>query len=603
MLKRYLPCVLGLAASLALGSVAALAQDEAKQPESLSTTLLMDEELAPEESGFKIDPAILTPPENATAEELFEFVDALQNKLPQPTSQEELYELVNAFSKAMMTTADKLLAMEDLTAEQRDRAVQLKVVSLTTRANDDLEAAQELETFVDTNLAQAKTDEELLKAYQLKLQVLAASQDDPLGKINALADDAFQREQEELQIFAIEVRANVFISAVQRTGEFDADILTFVDGVIADEARSARVKEKAYEMKLVALVVADELEKGKEDAEERNEEYAKQAEELFTQLLSGDYSLNLKKTVYQLRIQTLMNTETPDADKLNAIADELAKQEDEELYALGISLKGEMLLRAAQEDKEAIAALAEYADKIVNEAKDNELLKIPSVGLKVQAFRLQDDNEGLLAYITEELAANPAEELKQNLIDLKLRLGVSMVAKDAAAFDLFKDFCEEYKDDERFAAGVAQLYSSRFTGALAQIQADGADLERYNAAVEQFKADLEVCPRAITALLMARMSIDAIGEANEKADLFDTTFDSIIDYCKTSDSEELNMLAQNLETYLMQMRETQEAMEKEAAEKEAAEKEAKAATEKKAVKAETKKAAPKTSANPAPKSK
>ena len=54
-------------------------------------------------------------------------------------------------------------------------------------------------------------------------------------KVNELADDAFQREQEELQIFAIEVRANVFISAVQRTGEFGADILTFVDGVIADK--------------------------------------------------------------------------------------------------------------------------------------------------------------------------------------------------------------------------------------------------------------------------------------------------------------------------------------------------------------------------------
>ena len=82
---------------------------------------------------------------------------------------------------------------------------------------------------------------------------------------------------------------------------------------------------------------------------------------------------------------------------------------------------------------------------------------------------------------------------------------------------------------------------------------------------------------------MARMSIDAIGEANEKADLFDTTFDSIIDYCKTSDSEELNMLAQNLETYLMQMRETQEAMEKKPL------KRSKSAAEKKAVKAETKK--------------
>ena len=190
-----------------------------------------------------------------------------------------------------------------------------------------------------------------------------------------------------------------------------------------------------------------------------------------------------------------MNTETPDADKLNAIADELAKQEDEELYALGVSLKGEMLLRAAQEDKEAIAALAEYADKIVDEAKDNELLKIPSVGLKVQAFRLQDDNEGLLAYITEELAANPAEELKQNLIDLKLRLRRFYGCESATAFDLFKRFLRRIQRRRTICRRSRPALLLAFHRRSCSNQADGADLERYNAAVEQFKADLEVCPR------------------------------------------------------------------------------------------------------------
>ncbi len=191
MSKYSLPCVLGLAATLAFGSFAAFAQDEPKQPATLSSPLLMDEELAPQK--IKIDPAILTPPADATADELFEFVDTLQDKLPQPTSQEELYQVVDAFSKTTMTVADKLLAMDDLTQEQRERAVQLKVVSLTTRANVDPDAAKELDAFVDDNLAKAKTDEELLKAYQLKLQVTAASEENPLEKIKAIADEAFQR--------------------------------------------------------------------------------------------------------------------------------------------------------------------------------------------------------------------------------------------------------------------------------------------------------------------------------------------------------------------------------------------------------------------------
>ncbi len=572
MSKRCLPCFLSLAAALACGSFAAVAQDAPKQPAELSSPLLMDEELAPKKEALKIDPALLAPPADASVDELFEFVDSLQEKFPQPTSQEELYQIVDAFSKTTMKVADQILAMEDLTVEQRERAVQLKVVSLTTRANVDKDAAKELDAFVDDNLAKAKTDEELLKAYQLKLQVLAASEENPLEKIGALADDAFKHEQEELQIFAIEVKANVFISSVQKSGEFDPSILTFVDGVIGDDNRSARVKEKAYEMKLVALVVADELEKSKEDASTVNEEFGNQAEELFNLLLSGDFSIDLKKTVYQLRIQTLMNSAEPNSEKLNEIAEDLALQEDEELYALGVSVKGELLLRAAQKDengnqnKDAIDALIKYADKIAEEAKESDLLKTPAVGLKVQAFRLQDDDSGLVEYINKELAANPSDDLKRNLIELKFRLAATMINKDPAAFELFKDFVAECQKDEQYAAGVAGIYSARFTSALEQIEKDGANLDKFNAVLDQFKTDLTAAPRAITALLMARQSVDAIGKANNNDRLFDETFDSIIDFCKVSDSEELNSLAQNLENYLTQMREAQKAAEKAAEE-------------------------------------
>ena len=71
MTKHRLPCVLGLAAALAFGSFAALAQDEPKQPATLSSPLLMDEELSQSKPALKIDPAILTPPADATADELF----------------------------------------------------------------------------------------------------------------------------------------------------------------------------------------------------------------------------------------------------------------------------------------------------------------------------------------------------------------------------------------------------------------------------------------------------------------------------------------------------------------------------------------------------
>ena len=123
--------------------------------------------------------------------------EGLQTKLPVPKNQQERFAVVDAFSKTCLTVANKLLAME-LTPEQHERAVQLKVVALTTRANIDEEAADQLDAFVEENLKNAKTDEELIKAYQLKLQVLAAK-DDSLESISALADELYSKEQEELK--------------------------------------------------------------------------------------------------------------------------------------------------------------------------------------------------------------------------------------------------------------------------------------------------------------------------------------------------------------------------------------------------------------------
>lgn len=575
MFKRYIPCMLSFTAALSVGLVS-FAQDApnaTQQPATLSANQLMDDELSTQEKAepIKIDPAILAVPEDANAEQLFEFIEALQGKLPQPQSQEDLYAVVDAFSQTCMKVADKLLAMNDLTPEQKERAIQLKVVALTTRANVDKEAAGELDKFVEDNLKNAKTDEELIKAYQLKLQVLAASEENPIEKINALADEAFQREQEELQLFAIEVKANAFLTSVQKSGQFDKGIIEFVESVINDNTRSTKVKEKAYEMKLVALIIASELEKEKAESE-RDKSFAEQAEALFTQLLDGDYSLALKKNTYQLRVQTLMEAEEPDQAKIDEIVDKLSKEEDSELYALGVAVKGQTLLIAAQKDKANLAALTEYADKIVEEAKTRPELKTQSIGLKIQSYRLNGDDDALLSYVDQEIANNPADDLKLNLYLVKIKLITSAVAQNPESFDSFQKFIEEVKGNEELTDSVAQIYGARFSGKVSKIAENGGSLEDFNKSLDQFKTDLSVAPRAVTALLMARQAIDKIGTANNNANLFDEVFDSIIDYCKKSDVEELNTLAQNLETYLAQMRQAKEQAEKAAAEKAEAEK-------------------------------
>lgn len=554
MFKRSSLCFLSLAVSLALGASSAFAQEKpADQPKSLSLdSLMVEPPKAPEE--FKIDEALLTPPEKASADELFQFVEDLQAKLPQPKSQDELHKLVDAFSKTSLTVANKLLAME-LTPEQRQRAVQLKVVSLTTRANIDPAAADELNQFVDDNLKAAKTDEELVKAYQLKLQVLDSSEENSLDKINALADEMFALDKEELQVFALEVKAQSFLSNTQRTGEFDKGILDFVNSVAADKSRAVAVKEKALEIKLVALVIASELEKEKEPSEQ-NKAYAEEAEKLFETLTTEEYTNDLRKMVYQLRVQTLLDPNSSDekaTEKLEALVNKLAKEEDSELYALGIAVKGQLLLNAAQKDKNEVDKLSAYADDVYAQSKNKEELRSQAIGLKIQSYRLKEDSEGLLKFIEAELAANPNQDLLPKLNQIKLSVVTELIHKNPETFDKYAAFIEELSKDEANADQVSNLYVARFVGTLSKIATDKGSLDEYNAALKQFKQDILVCPSCVSGILFARQSIVEIGQNNNQEKLFDAAVKDVVDFCKVADNEEVNALAQQLESYQKQM--------------------------------------------------
>lgn len=578
MLKRSLLCLLSLAASLALGAAPLVAQDAASTdapkesaPADLSLDGLMVE--PPKEAEpLKIDEALLTPPENASVDELFEFVESLQDKLPKPKSQEELRVVVDAFSKACLQVANKLFAME-MTPEQRNRAVQLKVVALTTRANIDDQAADELDAFVDENLKAAKTDEELVKAYQLKLQVLASAEEGALDKINALADEMFKLDKEDLQVFAIEVKAQAFLSQVQRTGELNEDVLKFVDDVVADENRAVAVKEKALEMKLVALVIASELEKDK-DATEQNKTYAEEAEKLFETLMTGEYSADLRKMVYQLRVQTLLDPNATDekaTEKLETLVERLAKEEDKELYALGVAVKGQLLLNAAQKNKDDVGALEEYADSVYAQSKEKEELRNQAIGLKIQSYRLKEDSEALLKFVDDELAQSKDETVVPKLKQIKISVITDIVNKDPESFDKYADFIAELSKDEANAEAVSNLYAARFVGAVSKIAEGDGKLDAFNSAVEQLKKDVLASPNCIVGLLMARANIVDIGKKNNNDALFDETFKNILDFCKVADNDEVNALAQQLEAYQKQMEQLQKQAEAQAAEKSDAE--------------------------------
>ena len=568
MFKRASLCSLSLAVSLAFSATAAFAQDKADAPKTEAPAALSLDSLMVEPpkdpEPFTIDEKILTPPEKASFDEYFEFIEGLQTKLPVPKNQQERFAVVDAFSKTCLTVANKLLAME-LTPEQRERAVQLKVVALTTRANIDEEAADQLDAFVEENLKNAKTDEELIKAYQLKLQVLAAK-DDSLDSISALADELYSKEQEELKVFAIEVKAQVFITGIQKDGAPDTKIIQFVDDVIADKNATQRVKEKAYQMKLVASIILAQMEEDKEEGE-RDPKFEQEKEELFEKLLADkNASLDLKKVVYQLRVQTLFDPsvskdENVDA-KIEAVIEKLLKEEDPELYLLGVAVKGRVLITKAQEDQDAVKELAAFVDELNTIVKDKEEIKSQVVGLNIQLYRLQNDTDGLLAYVDSQLAATPDDDLKERLMHTKAGVVGSIVADDPKAFDKYAEFIDEIDKEEEFDDDVANIYISRFSASIAQLAKDGASLDDFNSAIEQYQKDLLAHPEVIRAILIVRDDVGVIGEKNASPTLYLDTIDKLASFCKGADNDTLNEIGQSLDGLKRQLeKETKDAEE------------------------------------------
>ena len=140
-----------------------------------------------------------------------------------------------------------------------------------------------------------------------------------------------------------------------------------------------------------------------------------------------------------------------------------------------------------------------------------------------------------------------------------------MITKDPSAFDKHAEYIAELGKDEANADAVSTMYVARFVGSLNKIAENDGSLDDFNAALKQFKQDILTCPSCVGGLLFARSSIVEIGKKNNKEDLFDTTFEDILNFCKVADNEEVNAYAQQLESYQEQMQAIQKQLQEKAA--------------------------------------
>lgn len=543
------------AADAAEPATAAEAPAAADAPLSEGFTDALSLEAVPEAK--PLDMTLFAVPENGTPTELFAFIDALEGKIPRPTNEAEMEQLIDALTKAYLDVADKVLAHADATKEDKDRARQQKLVALSARARSDESAAGELDAFLNDLVAAAEDDAAKSEAYQMKVQALMSdAQRDPaaLEKVAALADTILAEEKgEQLQLLGLELKAQTFLARMQSDpGAADA-MLTFLDPMIAAEETAQIVREKAQEIKAVALLFAAETDPTKEAA----------FEGYFDELLAGPLSPESRQRLYQLRVQTLMPQQGEETDaetaaaksqKLDALVERLLKEESDELKSLGYAAKGSSLMAAAQNDPKAIDALFAYADETLAAAA-SEKVKEQMAGLKIQGYMMKMQQgekieSDLLAFLDKMIAEKPSEAFLGRLASIKIQILSMAVQSDPAQADALASALDAFAatsgTENLLPLGWANVYMAKIN----KIADDKGSIADLDAVLAELKTKLGDMPVLAVMLGDLQPAINKIGVSNGDSALLERVFGEFIELCSGSENEMLKGAAEVLSSAL-----------------------------------------------------
>ena len=550
----------GGAAALFLSFGLAAAQDNTAEEltDELTDVAVLEENVEAEAAEMELPD--LKVPENATSAELLDFVDGIERKFPQPKTEDEMVDMLRKISSIYKEVAEKVLADESATDEQRSQANELKVVAYTVSAQMGEEgAAEELEAVLSDMLANAKTDEEKIQAYQMKLQsITVGGQGDPtaLDKVAELTDEVLaNKDSDELQVFGLELKAQDAFARAARSDEPNtAEFVEFLNGYINDADVSQRVREKAQELKLAALLLAAQSDESK-DAE---------VDAYFDETLSGPLSPDTRQTFYQMRLQSLMaGAEAPGGApkmtpeklaKLDAIADKLLAEDSEDLKSMGYAVKATNLVQKAQDDPSQIDAIFEFADKNLAD-NPSETLKKQMTGLKIQGYMLKIQNDPataqeMLDYLDSELAGDVSEETKTRLLTVKLQVLMMQVQTDPSYNDVLEKTLNETAEVEGLERLVQSGWGALYIGQIRSIADNGGSIADFEAVIEKIKAKMNETPFLGFLVGNIKETIDTIGKNNNDPELFNRVLQDLIATSEASDNPLLKQVASNLQNIL-----------------------------------------------------
>lgn len=536
----------------------AAAQDEPAEAltDALSDVAVLDEDAAADAGLPEI-----TIPEDAAPAELLAFVQGLEQRLPEPKTEAEMAEMIKKISSVYKEIADRVLADESATDEERRQATELKVVAYSVGIQMGEEgAAEALDAMIAEMLANAKTDEEKIQAYQVKLQSVAAGAPaDPaaLDKVVEIADEALSnKDSDELQVFGLEIRAQAaFTRARAEEGSIES-FVEFLNGFLADADISQRLREKAQELKLASLLMIAQTDEAKQA----------DADAFFEEVIAGPLSPDTRQAVYQMRIQALMAGSAPQQpgqepeispeklEKLDAIAEKLVKEESEELQSMGYALKSTNLVQRAQADPANIDAIFEFADQNLAD-NPSETLKKQMIGLKIQGYMLKVDQDPaavgeMLAFLDQQLAGDVSDETKTRLLTVKMQVLMMQIQEDLSYADQLEKVLSEIQGEEGLERLAQNGWGALYIAQIRNIAENGGSIDDFNAVLAQIKSKMSEMP--ILGFLVGNIkpNIDQIGKNNGDTDLTRRTFEELIAAAEESENPIAKQVASNLQSLL-----------------------------------------------------
>ena len=533
-----------------------ISQDEPAEP-------LADElnDVAVLEESPDADLSEITIPDDAKPAELLALVQGLEQRLPEPKTEEEMAEMIRKISSAYKEIADRVLADESATDEERHQATELKVVAYTVSMQMGEEgAAEALDAMIAEMIASAKTDEEKIQAYQAKLQAIAAgASTDPtaLDRIGELADAVLANEDaDELQVFGLEVKAQeAFTRNRAEEGSIEA-FVEFLNGFLADADKSQRLREKAQELKLASLLMMAQTDKTREA----------DVESYFDEIIAGPLSPETRQALYKMRIQALMADSNPPEpgqepevnpeklDKLDAIAGKLLQEESEELQSMGYALKSTNLVQRAQADPANIDAIFEFADQNLAD-NPSETLKKQMIGLKIQGYMLKVDKDPsavseMLAFLDQQLAGDVNDETKTRLMTVKMQVLMMQIQEDISYADQLEKALGDIQGEEGLERLVQSGWGALYVAKIQNIAENGGSISEFESVLDQIKTKMNEMP--ILGFLVANIkpNIDQIGANNGDTDLTHRTFEELIAAAEESENPIAKQVVSNLQSIL-----------------------------------------------------